>query len=114
MNDPWYTYCGIVQRSWYNLPQNNHLTVWIEILGHHVRTYITGMVNSMMSIDQCMTHLLKMVQVLSHTVVHPQVYVDLIHNVCSIREYQSGLKHTGWALRAIRRLGTGTADYLGK
>ena len=69
------------------------------------------MVNSMMSINQCKTHLLKMVQVLSHAVVHPQVYVDLIHNVCSIREYQSGLlKHTGWALRAIRRLGTGTAN----
>ena len=48
------------------------------------------MVNSMMSINQCKTHLLKMVQVLLHAVVHPQVYVDLIHNVCSIREYQSG------------------------
>ena len=43
-------------------------------------TYITGMVNSMMSVDQCKTQLLKMVQVLLHAVVHPQVYIDPIHN----------------------------------
>ena len=44
----------------------------------------------MMSVDQCKTHLLKTVQALLHVIVHPQVYVDLTHNVCSIREYQSG------------------------
>ena len=35
----------------------------------------------MMSVDQCKTHLLKMVKVLFHIVVQPQVYVNLIHNV---------------------------------
>ena len=38
------------------------------------------MVNSVLLVDQYMTHFLKMVQVLSHAVVHPQVCVDPIHN----------------------------------
>ena len=38
------------------------------------------MVNSVLLDDQYMIHFLKMVQVLSHAVVHPQVCVDPIHN----------------------------------
>ena len=39
----------------------NHLTVWMEILSHHVWTYITGMINSVMSVDQCNTYVFKTV-----------------------------------------------------
>ena len=34
----------------------------------------------MVSVDQCKAHLLQTIQVLLHTIVHPQVYIDLIHN----------------------------------
>ena len=66
-------------KSWNNVAQNNHLTVWIEILSHLFWTYITEMVNSMMLVNQCKSHLLNMVQALLHAVVHPQVCIDPIH-----------------------------------
>ena len=67
-------------KSWNNVAQNNHLTAWIKILGHHIYTYISGMVNSIISVAQCKTHLLKRVQVLLHATVYPQVCVDPVNN----------------------------------
>ena len=40
-------------------------------------TYITGIVNSVMSVNQCRIHLLKTAQVLLHAIVHPKVYVAM-------------------------------------
>ena len=46
MNDLWYVCYEIVWKvSILNPAQSSHLTVWIETLGHHVCSYIIGMVN---------------------------------------------------------------------
>ena len=50
------------------------------MLGHYVWTYVTGMVNSMMSVNQYKANLLKTVQVFLNVIVHRQVCVEPIHN----------------------------------
>ena len=62
-------------KSWNNVAQNNHLTAWIKILGHHIYTYISGMFNSIISVAQCKVNLLNRVQVLLHAIVYTLKFV---------------------------------------